>query len=317
VGTGLLVFAATGFGTLGLSSREAGELGLDALGYSTWRSGLGGLALFAWVGVLVAARRPALPRGPVSRSARLAMLAAGGASTLLNLAVFMAFERTTIALVLITFYTYPALVAVAATRLYGESLDRRSVLALLLAFSGLVLVVVAPAIQQAVLELDALGLGLAFLAACLQAVYVLIIGRGFSSVPSSLAAAIVVSLAGAAYVGLSVATGQVGAVLSPFEDGRLWPWVLMAAIVGAAAPTAAMLSAVRRVGPTRTSILMMLEPVVGVALAALFLAERPVPLQLVGGTAVLVAGIILQARPITEPPHGRPPAAVPLRDPAA
>jgi len=41
---------------------------------------------------------------------------------------------------------------------------------------------------------------------------------------------------------------------------------------------------------------MMIEPVLGVTLAAVLLAERPVPLQFLGGAAVLVAGVILQAR---------------------
>ena len=41
---------------------------------------------------------------------------------LTNLALFTAFEQTSIAIVLICFYTFPVMVAVAAVRVYGEPL---------------------------------------------------------------------------------------------------------------------------------------------------------------------------------------------------
>jgi drug/metabolite transporter (DMT)-like permease len=51
------------------------------------------------------------------------------------------------------------------------------------------------------------------------------------------------------------------------------------------------------IGPSRTAILMTLEPLVGVAIAGLWLGEEPLPLQLVGGAAVLAAAVVLQAGP--------------------
>jgi drug/metabolite transporter (DMT)-like permease len=68
-------------------------------------------------------------------------------------------------------------------------------------------------------------------------------------------------------------------------------------VLGAAIPSAALLVAVRSIGPTRASILMTLEPVVGAVLAAFLLAERPSPLQIVGGLAVLAAAVLLQVSP--------------------
>jgi drug/metabolite transporter (DMT)-like permease len=41
----------------------------------------------------------------------------------------------------------------------------------------------------------------------------------------------------------------------------------------------------------------MLEPVIGVLLAAWLLAERPTPVQLVGGALILAAAVLLQLRP--------------------
>ena len=44
----------------------------------------------------------------------------------------------------------------------------------------------------------------------------------------------------------------------------------------------------------RAGIVMLWEPVVGVALAALLLGESLQPIQLVGGAAILAAAVILQ-----------------------
>ena len=55
--------------------------------------------------------------------------------------MFFAFDLTTIALALLAFYTYPALVAVVAVALGHERLDGTRSLALGLALAGMVLVV--------------------------------------------------------------------------------------------------------------------------------------------------------------------------------
>lgn len=249
-------------------------------------------------GALVALGRARAPRASdVSRSDVVGLLVAGTVGMLLNLFMFIAFSRTTIALALICFYVYPAIVTLAAVRFYGEPLDRARLGALLLASAGLVLVVLAPALGSAGLRVDGIGVVLALSAAGLQAVYMLVVGKGFRGLPSMLASGLIVCLAGASYLVLSALTGDLPGFLRPFGDASLWPFVVLGAIVGSALPGVAHLAGVRRIGPTSTSILMMFEPVVGVTLAAIALGERPSPLQLVGGTAVLAAGLILQRQP--------------------
>jgi drug/metabolite transporter (DMT)-like permease len=56
------------------------------------------------------------------------------------------------------------------------------------------------------------------------------------------------------------------------------------------------LMAIRRIGGTRTGILMLLEPVVGVLLAALVLGEALAPIQAVGAALVLAGALVLQRR---------------------
>jgi hypothetical protein len=66
------------------------------------------------------------------------------------------------------------------------------------------------------------------------------------------------------------------------------------------------LTGIRRIGGTRAGILMLFEPVVGVALAAALLDEHLAPIQVVGGLCVLGAALILQR---SATPGGRPVSA--------
>ena len=53
-------------------------------------------------------------------------------------------------------------------------------------------------------------------------------------------------------------------------------------------------------GAPRATILATLEPVVGIALAALLFGAVPTPLQFAGGALIIAAGIVLQLRPGVE-----------------
>jgi len=57
------------------------------------------------------------------------------------------------------------------------------------------------------------------------------------------------------------------------------------------------------IGPSKAAILMTIEPLVGIAVAARLLGEQPTALQILGGAAVLTAVIILQLTPSRVPPE--------------
>jgi drug/metabolite transporter, DME family len=96
---------------------------------------------------------------------------------------------------------------------------------------------------------------------------------------------------------VAVATGSLGQITRPFAEPAIWPLLLFAGLAGAALPTLLFLTGVRWIGATRTAILAMIEPVVGVGLAAVILGEALQPIQLAGGALVLLAGVILQRVP--------------------
>jgi drug/metabolite transporter, DME family len=308
LGAGLVVLAASCFGMLGPLSRFANDAGVEPLSLVTWRAALGAAVMVAFIAARAAAGYRSLVgiRGLPARD-RWFMLGAAAANTVLNLSMFIAFLRISIALALLVFYLYPAIVAIVSVVWFGERLDRLRWSALGLSLAGMVLVVAGAGDLG---ELDAVGVLLAFAAALSQAFYVLAARHGFSRVPGPQAAMLTMGGAAFFYLLIALALGQLGGLGQPTVSiAALWP-VLTAGVVGAGIPTVSFIIGIRLLGPPRAAILATLEPVVGVALAAWLLAEQPTWLQLLGGLLILIAAVLLQLRPRTAAPADHEAVAV-------
>jgi drug/metabolite transporter, DME family len=294
-GAGLIVLAASCFGTLGPLSRFAGDAGVDSLTLVTWRAALGAACMVVF---LTARRLSGAPSQAALRSLPARewwfVAAAAVANTILNLSVFVAFERISIALALLVFYLYPAFVALVSVAWFGERLDRIRWAALGLSLLGMVLVVTG---AGGLGELDLLGVGLAFVAAMGQTFYVLAARHGFARVPGAQAAALTMTGALVIYLPVILGIGGLAAVGQPLaSDAALWP-VVVAGVVGAGIPTVSYILGIRRLGAPRAAILATMEPVVGVTLAAILLGEQPTLVQAIGGALIIGAGVALQLRP--------------------
>ena len=276
-------------------SRFAADAGISTISFVTWRASLGAavlvvsVALLLGLGLIRTVRFTDVPPKHWLQISTVAVL-----NVVINLAVFTGFEFASIALVLICFYTYPVIVAIAATRVYHEPLTGLRLAALLLASAGLVLVVLAPMLGDGGADIDGMGLLLGLVAALAQAVHALIAGRGYSSLPAPQAAVALSVIQAVGFLAVALLAGAGASLAEPFTSEGAWVWLILAATIGLAIPTAAVLAGFRRLGPTRASILMLLEPVVAVFLAALLLAERPAPVQLLGGALVLVGSLLAQ-----------------------
>lgn len=292
LGAGLVVLAAVSFGTLGPVTRFADDAGVGSLAIVSWRAAIGATAMIILLVALrqVAGRRPVGLRSIGVRD-RWFIGTASMANLVLNLSMFIAFVRIEIGLALLVFYSYPAFVAIASVLRFSERLDRVRWAALGVSMLGLVLTLTG---SGGVGELDAVGIGLAFIAALTQAFYVLAARHGFARIPPVESAALTMGGAAIGYLVIAVVTGQLASLASPLASSEaLWP-VLVAGFVGAAIPTLCFITGIRLLGAPRAAILATLEPVVGVALAAWLLNEQPGALQLIGGALILVAAVLLQ-----------------------
>ena len=241
---------------------------------------------------------PRSASGTCRGASRRCSLAAIASNATMNLTLFLAFGAMTVPLVMAVYYTYPVLVAVAAIALGLERARPSRIAALALATAGLVLVLAVEIGPDA--SVSAPGIALGFVAAACQATYFLVSRRGYDAVPPEQATSLILA-GGAVLSGLMALTvgggiGDAGWLRSP----EAWLAILWAGTVGAAVAKVLLLVGIRRIGSTRAAVVMLAEPVIGVALAVVVLAQPLAPQQVVGGIAILVAAWIVQR------PSGRP-----------
>ena len=301
-GVAIVVIAASLFGTLGPLSRFAYDAGMEPLAFVAWRGAIAFLATAAFVAWRIARRGARLTRpSDLDGGARLSLGIAALMGFTLNLGMFIAFDRITVALALLGFYTYPVMVAAGNVALGREPLDRPRVVALVLAVVGMVAVVASQLDASAGIRFDVLGVGLAIGAALSQAVFVLLSRSGYRAVPADQAMSVVLGVTVACSVLVAVVSGAVGTLGYPLEVPSVVPLLLFTGLFAAAIPSMLFLTGIRLVGGTGAGILMLFEPVVGVVLAAWLLGEGLAPIQVLGGLAILGAALILQrAAPAAE-----------------
>lgn len=308
-GTLAAVVGASLFGMLGPLTRFAGDAGVDGIAFTAWRALLG----TAFLAVLLVARGGAGSsiaslRG-LGGHGRASLAVAALAGFVLNVSMFTAFGLVPIALALMLFYTYPAGVAVVDVALGHEHVTPARVAALGLSMVGVVLVL-AGGLGAAVGEtIRPLGIVLGLTASASQVVFVTVSRRGYRAVPADAATAVILGSSAIGSVALAVVVGQGAAFVVPLHAAAPWPLIALAGVAAAGISSLLFLTAIRRIGGTRTGILMLLEPVVGVALAGLLLGEALTPVQAIGGVLVLAGALVLQ--------RGSPPDLEPVVETAA
>jgi drug/metabolite transporter (DMT)-like permease len=202
---------------------------------------------------------------------------------------FAALDRMDASLLALVLYTFPVMVTVAAIALGRERASRRTAAALLLASTGLVLVLAGAAAGA----LDAVGTALGLLAAGVYTVYILVsdgVTRRVAALPLT---ALVCTGAAAMLILAGIVTGdlRLGAV-----SAAGFGWLGAIALVSTVAAVLLFFAGLRRAGPSAASILSTIEPVVTVALAAVIFGEHLGPAQLVGAALVLSAALMVRLR---------------------
>ena len=274
------------WGLLGLFFKAGLGYGLTPLALAFMRSWLT-LALLA---VGLALWRPRLLRIWPRDLPYFALF--GGVSVALFYWVYIvAVDLTSVATAAVLLYTAPAWVTILAWRLYGESLGRRHLVALGLAFVGCVLV--ARAYDPAQLRVNWVGLLAGLGAGFTYAMYSILgvpVLRRYAPTTVVMWAVLFGALLLTPFVLLAGLAG-LAPVAAP---SPLWLW-----LVGmAAGPTVGALllytSGLKRVPAGVASITATLEPVVATLVAVFVLNESLEPWQIVGGVLIL-AGILLLA----------------------
>jgi drug/metabolite transporter (DMT)-like permease len=295
VGPLLCLLSAAGFGAMAIFGKLAYDEGVEVGDLLLVRFALAAAVLLAVAGAAGALR--GLPRRSV-----LAGLAMGAIGYATQAGLFFgALERMDASLLALILYVYPALVLVGAVALGRERASTRRIAALVIALSGVALVLAGAASGS----LDALGTAMGFGAALAYTTYILVGDRVGAGVPPLALAALVCAGATCTFALASVVRG--GPELGFAAGG--WLWLGAIALVSTVAAILTFFAGLARVGPSAASILSTLEPVVTVALAAAAFGESLGAVQLVGGALVLGAVVVMQW-PVSARRRARAPALV-------
>ncbi len=275
----LVLVSAAGFGSMAVLAKVAYAGGANVVTVLALRFTAGALLLWALLGfgkekvrVAVGLKRSAFLFG-------MGSLGYGAVSTL----YFESLRYLPSSAVAMFFYIYPAFVTVLAYLFFRERLERRKIMALLLAASGTLLMLWAPG-----LRLNVTGITLALAGAFLYSLYILAVTRAVSMVSPKIMSVYVITAAAILFVGYGAFAGQLK------FDLPLSAWLAIGAIAvfSTVVAIAAFAAGLQKLGPAWASIVSTFEPVVTVLLAVTLLGERLTAYQLAGGS-LIVGGVLL------------------------
>ena len=255
---------------------------------------------FAVAGVLLAVMvRLRRTRLFPSRRTVLIGLALGLAYAAEATLFFSALERGTAAGAALVFYVYPAMVTVIELLRGREQPHRTTFFALGLSTCGAAIVVVG----GGMVTITGAGVLFALGAAATFSAY-LLVGREFGKSTDSMVVACWVS------IGAALSNLGRGAVSYQLIDPS--SHLLEIVLYGVATAIAFTLTfaAMSRIGAARVAVVMTLEAVASVVMAAVFLGESVTAVQALGGLAVLGAAVVIaRAQPSAATATAGAPAA--------
>ncbi len=297
------LLAAALFGVNGTVSKLALEGGISSLRLVELRSVGSAVLLVA----IVAVTRPRSLK--VSRSELRFLVMAGIVGiALVQWFYFVAIARLPVGIALLVEYLAPVMVVLWVRFVRRDAVRARMWAALALAVAGLA--VVAQVWQG--MTLDGIGLLAALAAAATLASYYLTGERGLAQRDEMSLAAYIFVAAGLFWSVLLPwwtfpfdVMGQAVALSGPLEGVAAPMWVLVAwiTVLGTVVPYVLVLAALRSLGPARTGLVGMTEPVLAALVAWVVLAEALTWVQLLGG-AVVLAGVVLAETSRARTPGG-------------
>ncbi len=274
----LVLLSTLGFGSIAMFAKIAYAAGVSPSLLLALRFLLAG----AFLAPVVWLKRIPMPRGRVLAG----FILMGALYTAQSQSYFTALMYASSGLVALLLYIYPILVTALALLLGWERLNRRTLTLLALATAGLAITLGGK------LQGQPLGIGLGLLAAAVYAVYILL-GNQLTRDTHPLAATLVVL--GIAAIGNGAFAIAGGSRLP--HSASAWLAIAAIALFSTVLAIAAFLTGIKRIGAAQASIISTLEPVITLILGVALLDESISVSQLIGGTLVLTAVILLAQRP--------------------
>lgn len=273
----LLVFiSAFGFGLMPILALYAYRSGINVPTLLFLRFGIAAICLGAYIVV----RRI---RWTVPRREMLSLFFLGSVLyTLQSTFYFSAVQYIPASLAALILYLYPVLVALLAVLLEKETFAWRNLAPALLSLTGIGIVLGAPIDRP-----DWLGVALAFGAALIYSVYIIMGRRVVAKIPAIVTTAFISAFAAINFLIYGSLTRSLHIAL-PFEA---WSLILVIVVFSTVLAMATFFAGMDILGSTRASILSTIEPVITIGFSVLLLDEKISWVQSTGA-ALVIAGTV-------------------------
>lgn len=275
VGFFFVILAGIGFGFLGIFGRLAFQSGLNVGELLTFRFTLA--ALLMWIGVAIFNRKL------IHLTVRQILISAGLGTfgyAVFSTLYFKSIEGISVPLAALLLFTFPIFVNLGAHLFLKEKMNKKQFLSLLLACTGLTILVWGPLVVNSMKSVL-----FALAAAFTYAIYVLVSGKLQQNVKPLSSSLYVISSAAIALFLFHQPEFSRVAELNSLQ----WAVVVGIAIISTIAPLTLFLAGLQRLPSAKASIVVMIEPVVAAVAAWMLLGEKLTPTQMFGSLLVLTA----------------------------
>jgi drug/metabolite transporter (DMT)-like permease len=275
----LLVFlSATGFALIPIFALYAYDSGVTVTTLLFLRFAFAAVFFFIYLFVKV-------KRWNISKQNLLFLFLLGGIFyTVQSSSYFMAVKYIPSALAALLLYLNPIFVAILSFFVNREKLSKRIIAAIGISLIGMIFVLGAPAG-----EVKITGISLAVTAAVVYSMYIVIGNRVTSQVPAIITSAYIALFAAISFF----IWGTITRTLHFHFEAIGWLPVVGTALFSSVLAMLTFFAGMNMIGPTKASILSMVEPVITFILSTIFLQEKMSNFQIFGGVIVLVGAILV------------------------
>jgi drug/metabolite transporter (DMT)-like permease len=274
----LIVVSAFSFGSISVLTVLTTSAGVPLLTAMAWRYVLGAVLL---VSVVQIKRITSIPKWRIIQL----MLIGGVGQALITYLSLHALEYIAVGPLAFLFYTYPAWVALLAAVRRTEKLTPVRVLALILALTGVTIMVGAPTEK-----LDPIGVTLALASALLYSAYLPALANAQKDIPALLSTFLLIIGAAISFV---IAALFAGELFLP-KGTAVWSNIFVLALVSTMIAFSSLIKGLSVLGPVRTAIIATVEPFFTAILGALVLANQFGVANLIGGILIATAVLVIE-----------------------
>jgi len=277
----MITVSACCFGSLTTFTLLVTRGGISLVGAIFWRFLLGAVFLF-----LITGRDRA--EHPVNATAWRLMAIGGIAQATISYLSFKALDYLPVGILAFLFYTYPAWVAVISAMRGKEELTKSRLIALVMAMTGIAIMVGASGANS----LSSIGVALALGTAFLYALYLPMVHDVQRRLPPFLSSFYLVTGIATTFLIVNVVTGQ----LRIPRDPEVWGYLVVLSLVGTVLAFGTLMAGLQVLGPVRTSIISTIEPFFTAVLGALILRQALTISILTGGAMIAAAVVVVEAQ---------------------